>query len=1238
MHLTVRMAWHDNNWNGQVCRDPKGNTYCTGARSLLSGRIEKRKNTAYESQDGVKGEYIEGNFEPENVPPCYWSINAFGDREFVVKHRHAFSWLEHTIQDVVKPYSVFTWPFKLSFVHTQKNKKIHGNYWPDLEQRIKDFTDKFKKNESIIFFYANYDNPVSADDMKYLLLGCSVVDEIMFPDHFPFTKDELDKMGKGKSGKMKNFPTLNWAIQITHQIEKSVLLPYKDYLQHVEKDPEELEKLEEMKVVIDEPSLVRSFKYVAMDIDDDKCLYLLYKIRKSILKIKEHNHKVIHHDLDKEEKRIESLIKMVWERRGIYPSLDKVFNYFLEGDNKELAEAIKPILTKKYDLIQCFEDIAKEKIPDELEEYEEDLLDLFDNRQFKRQYKSYLRLALFNLTSHQIKRMITQFSETIIEGLEENPYLIYEYYVPEPPENELDIPDLQDETIEVYKIDVGMIPDRKFVTRHRKVQNISESSPERIRGLIIEYLWYLESQGHTYDNLRNIVKSIRESPLIYKMEVKIDENGIMNLEEEYLSHFQERLHIEAVELEKYVYLKELYRAEQKIKNIIESLLNRSSHPDPNIDYMNHINTSINTLKNRIKDFEENQFLKERTQLYKNILSNSLFLLTGKPGSGKTYETSHVIRYIKKLNQGLVVLAPTGKAALRMSENIKLNTGIDIKAITIDRFIYEHNFWWAYEGWDRLHDLPEKEKITVTNLIIDESSMIDLQKLYILFSIIRFNNDYPKRLIFVGDENQLPPIGFGKPFHDIIDHVISKKDLFENHYIHLTTNCRQEHDLNIIKLAESFSDKTRYFEESLNLLNQEGEVSEGLELHYWKKKDELFQLVQQRVAELLQTELKKEYISIDDKIKNTKSPDIKKMLEKRKQTIASNLNSKNVISQFNLIHGLYENGYVPNKENCFREFLNLENIQILSPYRPGFYGVLRLNKMIQTHYRDTTYKDYKTPFYHADKLIRIVNYYSGYGRNKKLILSNGSIGIINTHKSKKKYYFKDADNVLDKIDDEENFELAYAITIHKSQGSDFTNVLLIIPNKMNLLNKELIYTALTRSKQRLILFLFGDSEENLLVKAKDVSALRTRQTSIFEKPEDKHIKYYPRKGEKPVKSKSEYIIHKALQKSGLNFQYEQALKLKKLNFLVHPDFVIELEDGSKIYWEHLGMLDTRKYFNDWKRRRKDYEEHGLLGSVVTTDDMNGINDVCLEKVIDDIRNNRLQDTPDNKFSLHHYGLY
>ena len=50
MHITVRMAWHDNNWNGTVCRDPEGNNYCTGAHSILSGRIEKNKDPKLEAK------------------------------------------------------------------------------------------------------------------------------------------------------------------------------------------------------------------------------------------------------------------------------------------------------------------------------------------------------------------------------------------------------------------------------------------------------------------------------------------------------------------------------------------------------------------------------------------------------------------------------------------------------------------------------------------------------------------------------------------------------------------------------------------------------------------------------------------------------------------------------------------------------------------------------------------------------------------------------------------------------------------------------------------------------------------------------------------------------------------------------------------------------------------------------------------------------------------------------------
>ena len=1240
MHLTVRMAWHDNNWNGKVCSDPENNNYCVGAHSLLSGRIEKRKNVSLESSDGVRDEYIENITETNYIPPCYWSINAFSGRSFAVNHQHAFSWVDYEIPEIVRPYSVFTWPFKLSFVHTQENKDIHGNYWPDLEQRINEFTKKFTKNQSIVFFYANYDNPVSADDMKYLLLGCSVIEEVTNPGHFPFTDKELAKLGKGKSGSpMKNFPTLNWSIQCTHQNEKAVLLPYKEYIKHVEEFPEEYEKLNDIKVVIDESSLVRSFKYVSMDIDDDKCLYLLYKIRKSIYKIREHNRQVIQDNLDNEEKRLNEMIEMVWKRRGTYPSLEKVLRHFIKKDCSELATAINSVVNKDFDLQQCFEAIAMDEYPQELEDYEDDLENLIGNPEFKRNFKSYIKLTLFNLTSHQIKRIIEQYHATIVKGLEFNPYLIYEYYIPQPPANELDVPDLIDEPIDVYKLDVGLIPDSRFMKRHRKIQNIRESSPERVRSIMIEYLWSLEGAGHTYENLRTIITQLKEHPLIFHTEASIDENGIHDMEDIYKSHFQERLHIETVGEEKYIFLKELYRAEERIKEKILLLIDRQPHSDSNPDYKAHIDHSIAELHTKIKDFDEGLFRLERQKLYENIFTQSFFLLTGKPGSGKTYETSQIIKHLKLLNQELVILAPTGKAALRISENIKNNTDVDIKANTIDRYIFENGFWWAYDDWDRLQDLPENEKLTVVNLIIDESSMIDLQKLYILFSIIKFNADYPKRIIFVGDENQLPPIGFGKPFFDIINYTVSKENLFDKHYIHLSSNCRQENDLNIIRLAEAFSDKTRYFEESMNLLYKKGKVSDGLDITYWKTQTELKQAVLAKVKNLIIDGLATELLNSDQFIADASSEFHVNYLMTRKAQIVNRLVSEESINLFNLFHGLHDSGFVAPVDFDFRKTLNLENLQILSPYRPDFYGILGLNKLIQKEFRDTTsFKDPDTNFYHADKLIRVSNYYKGYGRDKKLILSNGSIGIKNNHgRNDSRYYFKDADYMLKWVDDEEQFDLAYAITVHKSQGSDFNNVFLIIPNKLAMLNKELIYTALTRSKQRLFLFIY-DEKENLLVKSKGVSALLTRQSSIFDKPEDKRLRYYPRKGEKPVRSKGEYIIHKALQRSGLTFEYEEKLQLANLSFAIHPDFVIRFEDGTRIFWEHLGMLDTRKYFNDWMRRKKDYTEHDLFDFVVTTDDMDGIKDELLDQLIDDIRNKRLKLTTGNKFSDHHYQLY
>jgi len=1206
MHLTVRMAWHDNDWNGKVCQNPTANTYCTGAHSLLSGRIEKKKDI--EKEEECKGQCVDGNFDPSNVPPCYWSINAFSPFSFKVNHQHAFSHVKHEIPDVVKPYSVFTWPFKLSFVHESKNKKSNGNYPPDLEKRIDNYITQFKPKESIVFFYANYDNPVSADEMKYLLLGCSVVAEKPEVHDFPFTEQELEKF-RSQDSKMKNFPKINWSIQVTHMPDKSILLPYNEYIKYVEANPEDEQKLLDMKVVIEEESLIQGFKYVSMDIDDDKCLYLLYKMRKSILKIQEHNQVIIDSTMDDELIKVEELISNIWKKRGLYPSLNKVLSHFTDNEIEadRISTSLIDVLSPKYDLKMLLQDVVDDNIPEALEEIEDDLLDLSEKKVFQKSIASIAALSLVNLTSYQIEKIIKNSS--LFQALKTNAYSLYEDYQ-EDEEDYLDTPQLMDEKIDIYKIDIAMIPDKKYIKRHRKIQNLGEDSKERVRSVIIHYLKDIGDQGHCYDHTHNILKSIKEYPLIYKTDVLIDEQAIIDLDSDYKSHFIEKLFILEKDKQRFFYLKDIKDAETQLKDIVIALTTkRKDYTHKAGDFDKYINDSLETLKNIVKTDEQiSVFKEERTSLYQNIYKKSFYILTGKPGAGKTYETSKVIEQLESLGEEIVVLAPTGKAALRLTDNIKKHTKISIQADTIDRFIFRKDFKWAYEDWNRLSNLQNNEKVTVENLVIDESSMLDLEKLKILFSIIRFDEQYPKRLILVGDENQLPPIGYGKPFHDIITYIMQSDELSSKHYINLKSNCRQENDDTILKLSDAFTDKTRYYEEALEIADNNGWVSPGLYVSRWKNEDALFKDINTSIIELFE----KEDINDDNS-------DVEKL---------------------NLLFGLYDSGFVDRKSNDFnyRLTLELEKLQLLTPYRAGGYGTLGLNKLIQTNYRNKPkYSATNTPFYHADKIIRLSNWYSGYGDKRQLKLSNGSIGVINGEKSKRSYIFNDADNPIKYVDSEENFDLAYAISVHKSQGSDFKNVFLVIPKKRALLSKELIYTALTRSKYRLFLFI-EDTEDNLLLRAAQTSHLIHRNTSIFNVPIDNKKGLFPDSNGIEVRSRIEYIIYQSLKKSGLDFIYEEELILKGKDFKIHPDFVITLKNGAKIYWEHLGMLDVKKYYKDWQNRIELYKEEGLYDYLVTTDDLGGINQDKINILIDDIREDKLLTNKTHKFSSHHYELY
>ena len=226
-------------------------------------------------------------------------------------------------------------------------------------------------------------------------------------------------------------------------------------------------------------------------------------------------------------------------------------------------------------------------------------------------------------------------------------------------------------------------------------------------------------------------------------------------------------------------------------------------------------------------------------------------------------------------------------------------------------------------------------------------------------------------------------------------------------------------------------------------------------------------------------------------------------------------------------------------------------------------------------------------------------------------------------------------------DEEDFELAYAITVHKAQGSEFQEVLVILPERRALLSRELVYTALTRSKTKLALLIQKTPRTNPLQVARDRSVLLTRNSSIFTDPFDSRRMFEPEQGKK-VKSKIEYLIYRELRAArdagALTFEYEETLDIpiNGRTVTIKPDFTIRC-GGKTFYWEHLGMLDRADYSRDWKQRVAGYQAEKLADRLVTTDDLGGIREERLQQVIADLVSGKPGGDGKTEFSSHHYCL-
>lgn len=1222
-HFTLRVAWHDNAWNGTICKDPIKNRYCNGFNSLLSERIRSRKEKHLQEEIDNAGLSLN---EIEYLPPCFWSINIFNGDPIKVKHDNPAEPRLTPINETLQGNSMISWPYAISFSRSKKQIESEGLYPFNLDNvRAPLFREKIKRNASIAFIYSKFSNPFTEEERQYLVVGAALIKDR--GELLRFNQPEIIEE-KRKRQQTKYFPYTNWALQFQFDENNMVRMPYHEYLAKAEKLQDEAQKqalLDKIKVAITEPELNHCFKYVAMDIDDDEAIYILSKMRKTLADNKLEG--IIEPaEIDSKIETLDRLSEHCWKIRGYFPGFIRLANLFLNRESvlNELIDLIKELGAedqpeKLQQLIETpSSDVTYKKYKTELY----DLKEALDQRDIS--VSQFLQLSMLNLTSYQFERILNRKvrdydeynyqvpteNKTPLEDVCNNPYLLSEEYLHEENKVNLNTGEELDFPIEHFKIDIAYFPNAKEIPRIDIQRSITQNDKRRLRCLIINYLSQLEQKGDCFEEASQLEVALKQYPLFYNMgrEFILPTDYLKRIIADRDAFFQEnnrKLKIIDANDTRYYYLDEIYTIEKKIGDNIIELLRPDVTNDLQYDSLStYIASKVEHFKTKLGDlFNEEDFTNDRKKLYKNIFEKRLFVLAGGPGSGKSHELLNTINYLKEKGETYLLLTPTGKAALRLKSDSQFK---NVEASTIDKWLSEVEYG-RYSG----------EKINrLNNLIVDEMSMVDLIKFHDVLKQFQFSKPCFKRLILVGDPNQLPAIGYGKVLKDIL-YYLKSNELYKNNYIELNGNLRAELvESKVITLSSSFEESGEIDDNLESVLNKVGSDKTdlpGLNFYYWSNENEL------------RNKIEKEFILLckRERITGTKQEQLHQLL------------------------GLNKNGSQKNNK-----LPTLDNFQILTPYLAGPSGADGINDYIQREFKhDLELNLAKGLFKEYDKIIRTKNYYNY--ETKELQISNGSIGLI--HKGGNEVLqFQESDFTEIKVrelrkNEREFFELAYAVSVHKSQGSGFDHLFIVIPQKPGLLSRELIYTALTRCRKSVSLFLQYQpdkpSQLNVLSFARGRTFTDCRKTSLLlEQP----FRYYSLEPEPGVfvQSRTELMIYHELKRKremlgsdNFDFKYEMyPVNQYGEEIKIKTDFTIYTK-GKIWLWEHLGRLGIASYVRNWKTlKRPTYEKNGFSESLITTDELKGLSIDKIEIIINLIAEGEVT-TEDlsNKYSFHHFSL-
>ncbi|KEZ91193.1 ATP-dependent RecD-like DNA helicase [Lacrimispora celerecrescens] len=572
-------------------------------------------------------------------------------------------------------------------------------------------------------------------------------------------------------------------------------------------------------------------------------------------------------------------------------------------------------------------------------------------------------LQEYGITMNLAVKIYQEYGPRLYSVLKENPYQLAD-----------DIPGVGFKMADEIARKAGIFTDSDF----------------RIKCGVLYTLLQATANGHTYLPEGELLSQTSE---LLKIEPSFIEKHLMDMQ------LDKRLVIRELEGKRIVYASQYYYMELNVAKMLHDLNIRGRMAEE----------EIRTQLLKLQKEEQIELDEKQVQAVVEAVNSGLLIITGGPGTGKTTTINTIIRFFESQEMEILLAAPTGRAAKRMTEA----TGYEAR--TIHRLLE----LTGVPGDDRslgMHfERNEENPLDADAVIIDETSMVDIHLMQSLLKAINPGT----RLILVGDVNQLPSVGPGNVLRDMID----------------------SGSFNVVMLTKIFRQATQS-----DIVVNAHKINRGEQVPLGKKSNDFLFIKREDPNAIINAMI----TLVQDKLP----------------------------------------GYVHAKTY---------DIQIMTPMRKGAIGVERLNTILQEYLnppgdgkaeKETAGVTYRV----GDKVMQIKNNYNiewevrnkyGIPMDKGTGVYNGDMGIvreINAFAELVTVEFDEGRMVDYSFKQLEELELAYAITIHKSQGSEYPAVVIpVFSGPRMLMTRNLIYTAVTRAKSCVCLVgmpeVFGDMVNN-----------------------------------------------------------------------------------------------------------------------------------------------------------------